>query len=114
MLMQLSFDQANGKLEVTRQFVTTFPDYPRIIFFLDKPLLAMGKRNKEEVWFYRANPEKYEPQWNIYSGGEVWYCIGGKNNFFYAAALFCYHVKVNLSYHFGSHSYKELIDKLLI
>jgi hypothetical protein len=73
----------------------------------------MGKRNKEEIWFYRANPEKYEVHWDIYSGGEVWLCYGGENNFFYAAALFFYHLKINMDCTFGNHNYKELINKLL-
>lgn len=65
------------------------------------------------MWFYRANPEKYEAHWDVYSGGELWRCYGGKNNLFYAIALFFHHLKSNMDFTFGHHNYKELINKLL-
>jgi hypothetical protein len=76
-------------------------------------VLATGKRKREEVWFYKTNPESYESHWDIYSGGETWYCLGGKNNFFYAIALFFQHIKVNMGYRFEEYNYKDLINKLI-
>ena len=109
MISQLSFYQGSIENEMRSKLVVLFPDYPRNF----KLNLALGERNREEICFYKDNPNKCEGLWQIYSGGEEWRCIKGKDNFFCAIALFFYHIKQKMKCVFGYHCYKELINMLL-
>jgi len=75
--------------------------------------IAIGRRDEREVWFYKASAERSESHWNVYSGGEVWYCVAGRDNLFYAIALFLHHVKIKMGYVFYDYNYRDIINKLL-
>jgi len=81
-------------------------------FTIEYPSAPPKGNPADAVFFYQSSAHLIEPHFDIISGDETWYCRNGKNNFFYAVALFLYHVKTKCDGKFGRMKYRDLLSLL--
>jgi hypothetical protein len=66
-------------------------------FLVNWPLEPKLEKNSKSLIMYQINPPTCEPHFNVSYEDNVYSCLSGKENFFYAAVVFMSLMKMKMS-----------------
>ncbi len=62
-------------------------------FLVNYPLSPISEKNSNSLIFYQINAPGSQPHFNVFYEDQCFSCIGGRENFFYAAIVFLFLMK---------------------
>ena len=65
-------------------------------FLVNWPLAPKMEKNSNSLIIYQTNQPLLEPNFEVYYEDEVYNCLNGKDNFFFAAVIFLHLMRMRM------------------